>query len=121
MLLAAEFVLVAVLTATLVIEVLTVPASSLASAIALTVLAVLATIWLGAILVGAWRGRAWVRSAAIVWQVLQFAVGAGALQGALAQPAWGWPLLISAVLTVLLLVSKPVAEALRATGTRENR
>ena len=112
-LLAAEFLLVAALAVTLVIDVLLLPAASLASGIALTVLAVLAAVWLGAILVGAWRGRSWVRSAAIVWQVLQFAVGVGALQGAFAQPVWGWPLAATAVVAVLLLVSKPVAEALR--------
>ena len=52
-----------------------------------------------------WRGAGWSRSAALVWQVLQFAVGVGALQGAFAQPAWGWPLVIASVLGFLLLMS----------------
>jgi hypothetical protein len=110
----AEFVLVALLTVTLVVELLLASAASITSAIALTVLVAMAATWLGAIVVGAWRGRAWVRSAGIVWQVLQFAVGLGALQGVFAQPAGGWLLLGTAVLAVLLLVSKPVAEAFRA-------
>jgi hypothetical protein len=112
-LLTGEFLLVAALAVTLVIDLVALPATSLASGIALTVLVVIAAVWLGAILVGTWRWRSWVRSAAIVWQVLQFAVGVGALQGAFAQPVWGWPLVATAVVAVVLLVSKPVAEALR--------
>lgn len=115
-LLAAEFLLVAAVVATLVIEVLVAPAASFASAIALTVVAAIAAVWLGAILVGAWRNRAWTKSAAIVWQVLQFAVGLGALQGAFAQPAWGWPLLIASVLGFVLCLSKPVATTLIERG-----
>ena len=115
-LLAAELLLVVAVVITLVVELLVAPATSLASAIALTVVAVIAAVWLGAILVGVWRRRAWTRSAAIVWQVLQFAVGLGALQGAFAQPAWGWPLIAASVLGFVLCLSKPVAAALSERG-----
>lgn len=93
----------------LVLEVITAPAASFGGALALTALALAATVWLAAILRGIWRGRAWSRAAAIVWQVLQIAIGVGALQGAVAQPAWGWPLIIVAVTGFLLLLGKPVA------------
>jgi hypothetical protein len=111
-LLAAEFALVAVLAVTLVVELLVARAASLPSAIALTVLALIAAFWLGAIVIGALRGRAWIRGAAIVWQVLQFAVGAASITGQFAQPAWGWPLVITALVAFALLMSRPVAEAI---------
>ncbi len=92
----------------LVFELLVDQADSLSSAIALTVVVALAAIWVGAILVGMWRGSGWSRSAAIVWQVLQFAVGVGALQGAFAQPSLGWPLVIASALAFVLLLSAVV-------------
>jgi len=64
---------------------------------------------LGAVLRGIWQGRAWVRAAAVVAQVLIFAIGVGALQGAFAQPGWGWPLIAIGVVGFGLLLSKPVA------------
>ncbi|MEO5534738.1 MAG: hypothetical protein ABIR17_06350 [Pseudolysinimonas sp.] len=106
---AAELLAALAVVVVLVGEVITTPASSLGSAVALIALAAAATIWLAAILLGIWRGRAWVRAAAIVWQVLQFAIGVGALQGSFAEPAWGWPLVIVAAVGFGLLISKPVA------------
>lgn len=110
--LAAELLLLAAVVVTLGVDLLILPADSLAAAIALLVLAVLALVWLGAVLVNIWRFRAWARSAALVWQVLQFAVGLGALQGAFAAPAWGWPLVVAAVAGFVLCVVRPTREAL---------
>jgi hypothetical protein len=117
-LLAAEFALVAVVAVTLLVELLVAEATSFATAIALVVLAFIATAWLGAIVVGALRGQAWIRGAAIVWQVLQFAVGAGAISGQFSTPSIGWPLVMVAVVAFLLLLTKPVVEAL---ATRSDR
>jgi hypothetical protein len=77
--------------------------------VALLVLAGLSAVVLGAVLAGIWRGRAWVRAAGVVIQVLLFAIGVGALQGALAQPGWGWPLIIVAVIGFALFVVRPTA------------
>ncbi len=110
-LLSAEFLLIAGLAVTLLIELLTAVPASFASAIALTVLAFAAAVWMGAIVVGAVRGQAWIRGAAIVWQVLQFAVGASAISGVFSQPAWGWPLVAVALVAFLLLFTKPVVDA----------
>ncbi|MEO8263398.1 MAG: hypothetical protein ABI566_12595 [Pseudolysinimonas sp.] len=110
-LLAAEFALVAVLAIMLLIELLVATPTSYPSAIALTVLAFIAAAWLGAIVVGALRGQAWMRSAAVVWQVLQFAVGAASVAGQFAQPWIGWPLVVAAVLVFVLLFTKPVVAA----------
>lgn len=107
-LLLAELALIVTLLVVLLIELLVDTPASYPSAIALTVIAALAAIWMSAIVVGALRGSAWIRGAAIVWQVLQFAVGLGALQGAFAQPDYGWPLIAVAVAAFLLLLSRPV-------------
>ena len=103
-LLAAEFALVTVVAITLLVELLIAKPDSYASAIALTVLAFIAAAWLGAIVVGAWREQPWIRGAAIVWQVLQFALGAGGITGTFATPLIGWPLVIVAVVTFFLLL-----------------
>lgn len=110
LILAAEFLLIAGVAVFLLIELLTAPAASIASAIALTVLTFLGVAFVGAILVGAWQGRAWIRGAGIVWQVLQFAIGLGAVQGAFAQPALGWPLIVVSLVGFVLLLSRPVVE-----------
>lgn len=109
-LLAIEFLGVAALAVVLLFETLTAPAASVGGGIALTVIGFIAAAWLGAIVVGTLRGQAWIRAAAIVWQVLQVAVGVGALQGQVAQPAWGWPLIVLAAFVFLLLFLKPVVE-----------
>lgn len=106
---AAEFAAATVLAILLLGELLTQPPASLATALALLVLAVLVAGVVGAVLVGIWRGRAWVRAAGVVVQVLVAAIGVGALQGALAQPAWGWPLVAVGVVGFVLLISKPLA------------
>ena len=111
-LLAAEFALVTGVAVVLLVELLVARPDSYASAIALTVLAFVAAAWLGAIVVGAWRQQPWIRSAAIVWQVLQFALGAGGVTGTFATPAIGWPLVIVAAVTfLLLLVTRPAPAA----------
>jgi len=117
-LLAAEFLLIAGLAVTLLIELLIATPTSFASAVALTVLAFAAAAWMGAIVVGAVRGQAWIRGAAIVWQVLQFAVGASAISGTFSTPAIGWPLVVAALVTFLLLFTRPVVDA---TSRREER
>ena len=107
-LLSIEFLGVAALAVVLLVETLTASGASVGGGIALTVIGFVAAAWLGAIIVGTLRGQAWIRAAAIVWQVLQVAVGVGALQGQVAQPVWGWPLIILAAFVFLLLFLKPV-------------
>ena len=117
LLLAAEAALLAVASAYLLIELLTVQPDSYASATAILVLTVLATVWLGAIVVGTLRGKAWIRGAAIVWQVLQVAVGVGSLQGATANASVGVWLIVPAVLVVVLLL---VPSVVAATSQRDD-
>lgn len=110
-LLALEFLGVGALAVTLLIETLTSPTATFGAGIALTIVAFVAAAWLAAIVVGTLRGQAWIRAAAIVWQVLQVAVGIGALQGQVAQPEWGWPLIVLAALVFALLFAKSVVAA----------
>ena len=108
-LVAAEFAGAVALVLVLLVELLTDAPTSIGTAVALLVVAALVALGIGAVLLGVWRGRAWVRAAAVVIQVLIAAIGIGALQGALAQPEWGWPLIVGGVTGFLLLISKPVA------------
>ena len=96
----------------LIFEVLVAPADSFVSAIALTIVVAIASAWVVAIAVGAWRGQAWVRGASIVVQVLLAAVAIGSFQGIVPRPDIGWILLIPAITVVVLVFSKPVQAAL---------
>ncbi|QYH35648.1 hypothetical protein FFT87_06590 [Salinibacterium sp. M195] len=86
------------------------------SAIALSVLTALAAVWVATIGVNVLRSQAWIRGAAVVWQVLQISVAIGSFQGVFARPDIGWLLLIPAIVVLALLFTKPV---LAATTRRE--
>lgn len=107
----AECALLAIATGYLLIELLTAIPNSYASAVALTLLAAIAAIWLGFIGVNVLRGKPWVRGAAVTWQVLQLAVAVGCFQGMLARPDVGWLLLIPAAAVLVLLFTPPVLAA----------
>jgi hypothetical protein len=109
-LLTAEFLLMAIVSVVLAVQVAASQADSLAAGLAILVLALVSTVWLGFIAVAAFKGRAWMRGASIVWQVIMFAVGIGCFQGLTATSAIGWALVVPAVAIVVLLVSKPVRD-----------
>ena len=111
-----ELVAVAIAAIVLLIDLVALEPTSFATALSLTVLVVIATGWMAATIVGLLRGQAWVRASAIVWQVLQFAIGVGALQGSFAQPAWGWPIVAVSVVTFGLLFVPSVVKATQARG-----
>jgi hypothetical protein len=97
----------------LIFEVLVAPADSLASALALTVFVFIAAVWVAALAVGAWRGQAWIRSGAIVVQMLLVALAIGSFQGILPRPDIGWLLLLPAIVVLTLLFTRPVLAALK--------
>jgi hypothetical protein len=105
-------------TAVLVFELLVERPDSYASAVALTVCAAIAAVWVTAIALNALRGRAWIRGASIVVQVLLAAIALGSFQGLVPRADIGWILLIPAVVVVVLLFTKPV---LAATMRRDER
>ncbi|HEV7848660.1 MAG TPA: hypothetical protein VGO88_04975 [Mycetocola sp.] len=100
----------------LVVDILTLPATSLVSAIALTVLAAIGAIFISAVAIGALRRSGWVRGGAVIWQLVQLAIGIGAFQGAFAQPAIGWALLAPSVVVLVLLFTPSVLAAISRDG-----
>jgi len=78
------------------------------SAIALTVLTAMAAMWVTVIGISVLRRQAWIRGAAVVWQVLQISVAIGSFQGVFARPDIGWLLLMPAIAVLVLLFTKPV-------------
>jgi hypothetical protein len=103
-----EATALAAATVYLVVELTVDRPDSFASAVALTVCVAIAAVWVGAIAVNTLRGRAWIRGAAIVVQVLIAAVALGSFQGVLPRADIGWLLLIPAITVVVLLFTKPV-------------
>ena len=112
----AECALLVAATAFLIIELLVDTPTSLATALALTVLTVLAAVFLLIVVVNILRGRAWTRGATITWQVLQIAVAVGCFQGLFARPDIGWALLLPSIAVVVLLFTKPVIAATAIRG-----
>jgi hypothetical protein len=99
---------IAAATVYLGIEILTSPANSLPSAIALAAVAAIAAIWVAVIAVNVVRGNAWVRGASIVVQVLIIAIAVGSFQGEGAVPGIGVALLVPAIVVLILVFSKDV-------------
>ena len=108
-----EAAAMAVLVVVLIVDILTLPAASLASAIALTVLVAVGAAFVVAVAVGVQRRQPWSRGGALIWQLVQLAITVGAFQGAYAQPAVGWAILVPSVIVLVLLFSSPVLTALR--------
>ncbi|GAB2520609.1 hypothetical protein [Paramicrobacterium agarici] len=109
-----EALALVIIVATLVIDLFTLRPDRYDSAIALTVLAAVAAVWMLAVTAAFWRGRQWSRAAALTWQVLQIAVAIGAFQGVFAQPTIGWALLAPALAVIVLLMTRSVIEHSRA-------
>jgi len=92
----------------LLVELALVRPGSVATTVALAVLALLFAAGLLGAATALSQSRAWSRSAILVWQLLQLAVGISALAGSGGQPWIGWPLIGVAVLVVVLLFTPPV-------------
>ncbi len=97
----------------LIVELLVARPDSIATAIALLLLDLLAAAWVGSMAVNALRGRSWIRSSAITWQILQIAVGIGSFQAPFSRPDIGWLLILPAAAVIILLFTRPVIAATR--------
>ena len=95
-------------TVVLIFELLVATPDSFPSAVALTVCVAIATVWVFVIALNSLRGRAWIRGAAIVVQVLLGALALGSFQGLFSRVDIGWLLLAPAVVVLVLLFTKPV-------------
>lgn len=112
-LLAAEALLVWAAAAWLVFELLTATPTSLAGAVAILVLVVVAALWVSAIAWGALRARSWIRGAALTWQLVQIFVAIGCFQGLYARVDVGWALLLPSLAVIVLLFTPRVLAATR--------
>ena len=115
-LLFAEAAAMVILVGVLIVDILTLPAASIASAIALTVLVAVGAAFVLAVAVGTVRRQPWVRGGALIWQLVQLAIALGAFQGAYAQPAIGWAILVPSVIVLILLFTPSVLAAIRRPG-----
>ena len=97
----------------LIVELLVARPDSIATAIALLLLDLLAAVWVGSMAVNALRARSWIRSGAITWQILQIAVGIGSFQTPFSRPDIGWLLILPAAAVIILLFMRPVIAATR--------
>jgi hypothetical protein len=84
-----------------------VPPDSMASAIGLVVVTVTATVWIAVTTIGFFQGKPFARGSALVWQVLQTAVGLASDQGLFARPDIASGLLVPALVALALLLFSP--------------
>ena len=106
--LCAEAALLWVAVAWLILELLIATPTSLATALAILVLVLIAASWVTAIAVNSLRRRSWIRGAAVTWQLVQIAVAIGSFQGFYARPDLGWALLLPSVVVLVLLFQRRV-------------
>jgi hypothetical protein len=116
-LLILEGLALAATTIFLVIEFVIAPKDSMGSAILLTIIVAITTVWVGFIIVGLLGGRAWTRAAVVVLQVLFIAVGLGSLQGSAGSIWIAAPILVPAIACLVLLFTK---QTIAATSERSD-
>lgn len=112
-LLFAEAALMGAVFVWLLVELLTAKPTSMASAVAILVLAGVGVLWVVGAAIGSLRARSWMRGAAVSWQLVQAAVAVGCFQGFYARPGLGWALLLPAIAGILLVISPSVTRATR--------
>lgn len=95
----------------LLVEVLTGQAGSVATGLAILVLAALAAVWLAVTALATLRRRPWIRGSAITWQVSQVAIAASFFQSPDARPGVAWALLVPAVAGIVLALTPGVVRA----------
>jgi hypothetical protein len=81
--------------------------NSMASAVGLVTITVIATAWIAATTIGFFQGKSFTRGSALVWQVLQAAVGLASNQGLVARPDIGSGLFVPALVALALLLFSP--------------
>jgi hypothetical protein len=80
---------------------------SLASAVGLVIITLIATAWIAATTIGFFQGKLFARGSALVWQVLQAAVGLASNEGLFARPDIGSGLFVPALVALTLLLFSP--------------
>jgi hypothetical protein len=80
---------------------------SVASAVGLVLITFAAAAWITTTAIGFVQGKSFARGSAVVWQVLQGAVGLASNQGLFARPDIGSGLFVPAVIALALLLFSP--------------
>ena len=80
---------------------------SVASAVGLVLITLAATAWIALTAIGFVHGKSFARGSAVVWQVLQGAVGLASNQGLFARPDIGSGLFVPALVALALLLFSP--------------
>ncbi len=109
---ALEALALAAATVWLAFEIAVATPDSLATAIALMVTTGVLAVGVAWLAVGLARRKRGVRGGVVVWQILQAAVGFGALQGIFARPEVGWALVLPAVAAFVLVLTPAVTAEL---------
>lgn len=104
----------------LVFELITAIPTSLASAVAILVLVLIAALWVSATAFNTLRRRSWIRGAALTWQLVQIAIAIGCFQGLYARAEVGWALLLPSFVVISLLFTPPVVAATRNAQRRQD-
>jgi hypothetical protein len=80
---------------------------SVASAVGLVLITLAANAWIAITAIGFVQGKSFARGSAVVWQVLQGAVGLASNQGLFARPDIGSGLFVPALVALALLLFSP--------------
>jgi hypothetical protein len=80
---------------------------SVASAVGLVIIMFAAAAWITTTAIGFVQGKSFARGSAVVWQVLQGAVGLASNQGLFARPDIGSGLFVPALVALALLLFSP--------------
>jgi hypothetical protein len=86
---------------------------SLSLSAALDVLIAAFVVWGVFITKGLWQLKSWAKSSSIFWQTAQLAIAYESFQGATANPAIGWALIIPSIAALTLMFTNPLAKLLR--------
>jgi hypothetical protein len=83
-------------------------AKSVPTALALAALVLAPGVWLVFVVRSLLRGNRWARNASLFWQLVQLSIASASFTGRFANWAIGSALVISAVIVIVLLFTKPV-------------
>lgn len=86
---------------------------NLGMGIALDVLIAAFVVWGVFITKGLWQLKSWAKSSSIFWQTAQLAIAFESFQGANANPAIAWALIIPSIAALTLMFTNPLAKLLR--------
>jgi hypothetical protein len=107
LILVAETLLLLGLSGFLIYQLVADSPDSITSAVGLVLITLAATAWIAITAIGFVHGKSFARGSAVVWQVLQGAVGLASNQGLFARPDIGSGLFVPALIALALLLLSP--------------